>query len=67
MREPASHAGRNAPLCLDHPGPLAWVDRLHAYLCRACMSRAGFTAREIARYSRRPARDAHLRPGAAQA
>jgi hypothetical protein len=67
MREPTSHVARNAPLCLDHPGPLAWVDRLHAYLCRACIERAGFTAREIARYFRRAARDAHLPPGATRA
>lgn len=67
MREPASHVARNAPLCLDHPGPLAWVDGLHAFLCRGCMRRAGFTASEIARYFCRAARDAHLPPGAAKA
>lgn len=60
MQEPPSHVVRKAPLCLGHPGPLAWVDCLHAYLCRACMRRAGFTAREIASYLRRAARDAHL-------
>jgi hypothetical protein len=67
MREPPSHAARKAPLCLGHAGPLAWVDRLHAYLCRSCLRRAGFTPSEIARYLRRAARDAHVRPGATRA